>query len=86
MDPESSGGCGGVNPTGYVAPTRFSVQFPGKGTNGFDPMLHKGKEVTLTGMLQNSVSKSGKTLFWTVVVRDPSDVCIGPRATCQNAQ
>ena len=80
--PDSVNGCGGVNSSSYVPPTRFSVQFPGKGVGGFDPMVHAGTEVTITGMLQNSVSRSGKTLFWTVVVRDQSDICLKPRAMC----
>lgn len=85
-DPESVTGCGGVNSATYVPPTRFSVQFPGKGVGGFDPATQAGKEVTITGMLQNSASKSGKTLYWTVSVRDQTDVCLQPRATCPNAQ
>lgn len=83
-DPKSKFGCGGVNETDYVAPTRFSVQFPGKGFGGFDPLKIAGQEATLTGMLQNSVSKSGRTLYWTVVIRDTDDVCVGPRAGCKN--
>lgn len=83
-DPTSVNGCGGVNSTAYVPPTRFGVQFSGKGVGGFDPAVQAGKEVTITGMLQNSVSKSGKTLYWTVVVRDESDVCLLPRAQCKN--
>lgn len=84
--PDSVNGCGGVNEKSYVPPTRFSVQFPGKGVGGFDPAMQAGQEVTITGMLQNSVSRSGKTLFWTVVVRDQTDVCLQPRAMCPNAQ
>jgi len=83
---ESVSGCGGVNSTAYVPPTRFSVQFPGKGVGNFDPAIQAGKEVTITGMLQNSASKSGKTLYWTVSVRDQTDVCLLPRAMCPNAQ
>lgn len=84
-DPESVNGCGGVNSSSYLPPTRFNVQFPGKGVGGFDPATQAGKEVTVTGMLQNSVSKSGKTLYFSVVVRDKSDVCLEPRAMCPNA-
>jgi len=83
---DSTNGCGGVNSSMYIPPTRFNVQFPGKGVGGFDPAIHAGQEVTITGMLQNSVSRSGKTLFWTVVVRDQTDVCLQPRAMCPNAQ
>lgn len=83
---ESVSGCGGVNSSSYVPPTRFSVQFPGKGVGDFDPAIQAGKEVTITGMLQNSASKSGKTLYWTVSVRDQTDVCLLPRAMCPNAQ
>lgn len=83
---DSTNGCGGVNSGSYIPPTRFNVQFPGKGVGGFDPAVHAGQEVTITGMLQNSVSRSGKTLFWTVVVRDQTDVCLQPRAMCPNAQ
>jgi len=83
---DSVEGCGGVNSATYVPPTRFSVQFPGKGVAGFDPSTQAGKEVTITGMLQNSASKSGKTLYWTVAVRDESDVCLLPRAQCENAK
>lgn len=85
-NPESLSGCGGSNTTMYVPPTRFNVQFSGKGVGGFDPAVHAGKEVTMTGMLQNSVSKSGKTVFWTVVVREESDVCLQPRASCPTPQ
>jgi hypothetical protein len=81
-NPESVNGCGGTNSTMYIPPTRFNVQFSGKGVAGFDPAMHAGREVTMTGMLQNSVSKSGKTVFWTVVVREESDVCLQPRAMC----
>lgn len=81
-NPESINGCGGTNTTMYIPPTRFNVQFSGKGVGGFDPAIHAGKEVTMTGMLQNSVSKSGKTVFWTVVVREEGDVCLQPRASC----
>lgn len=80
--PDSVNGCGGVNSTMYIPPIRFNVQFPGKGVGGFDPAMHAGQEVTITGMLQNSVSRSGKTLFWTVVVRDQTDLCLQPRANC----
>lgn len=80
--PDSVNGCGGVNSTMYIPPTRFNVQLPGKGVGGFDPAMQAGQEVTITGMLQNSVSRSGKTLFWTVVVRDQSDICLKPRAMC----
>lgn len=83
---DSTNGCGGVNSSTYIPPNRFNVQFPGKGVGGFDPALHAGQEVTITGMLQNSVSRSGKTLFWTVVVRDQTDVCLLPKAMCPNAQ
>lgn len=79
---DSVNGCGGVNSTMYIPPIRFNVQFPGKGVGGFDPAMQAGQEVTITGMLQNSVSRSGKTLFWTVVVRDQSDICLQPRAMC----
>ncbi len=85
-DPESLPGCGGVNSSKYIVPYWFSVQFPGKGVGGFDPLQHAGTQVTITGMLQNSVSKSGKTLYFTVAVRDQSDVCLLPRAMCENAR
>jgi hypothetical protein len=84
-NPESVNGCGGVNTTMYIPPTRFNVQFSGKGVAGFDPAVQAGQEMTITGMLQNGVSKSGKTIFWTVVVREESDVCLQPRANCPNA-
>jgi hypothetical protein len=83
MDPKSSTGCGGVNPSfdGGLG-TRFNVQLPGKGFAGFDPVVMAGQEATFVGMLQNGASKSGKTLFWTAVVRKTSDVCLKPRAQC----
>lgn len=81
-NPTSVDGCGGVNETKYIAPTRFGVAFPGKGVGGFDPLIHAGKDITLTGMLQNGVSRSQKTLFWTVVLRDQTDVCINTRSAC----
>ena len=82
-DPKSSTGCGGVNPSfdGGLG-TRFNVQLPGKGFAGFDPVVFAGQEATFVGMLQNGASKSGKTLFWTAVVRRTSDVCLKPRAQC----
>jgi len=82
-DKKSSTGCGGVNPSfdGGLG-TRFSVQLPGKGFGGFDPIQYAGQEATFVGMLQNGASKSGKTLFWTAVVRRTADVCLAPRAQC----
>jgi len=41
-----------------------------------------GREATFVGMLQNGVSTSGKTLFWTVAVRNAGDVCLLPKAQC----
>jgi hypothetical protein len=82
-DPKSNTGCGGVNlsfPVGLGE--RFNVQLPGKGFGGFDPLQYAGQEATFVGMLQNGASKSGKTLFWTAVVRRTSDVCLKPRAEC----
>ncbi len=82
-DPKSSTGCGGVNPSfDNGLGTRFNVQLPGKGFGGFDPAQYAGQEATFTGMLQNGASKSGKTLFWTAVVRRTSDVCLKPKAQC----
>ncbi len=82
-DPKSSTGCGGVN-LSYDSGlgTRFNVQLPGKGFGGFDPVQYAGQEATFIGMLQNGASKSGKTLFWTAVVRRTADVCLKPKAQC----
>ena len=83
LDPESEAGCGGVNLSyNKDMGTRFNVQLPGKGFGGFDPAQHAGQEATFVGMLQNAASKSGKTLFWTVVVRKTPDVCLKPKAEC----
>ena len=82
-DPKSNTGCGGVNlsfPVGLGE--RFNLQLPGKGFGGFYPVEYAGQEATFVGMLQNGASKSGKTLFWTAVVRRTSDVCLKPRAEC----
>ena len=78
-DPASVAGCSpGIN-FGF---SYFSVQVPGKGFAGFDPLLMAGREATFVGMLQNGVSTSGKTLFWTVAVRNTGDVCLLPKAQC----
>lgn len=79
-DPASVAGC---SPGSSFSFKYFSVQLPGKGFAGFDPALLAGTEATFVGMLQNGASKSGKTLFWTVVVRDAGDVCLLPKAQCQ---
>ena len=60
----------------------FSVQLPGKGFAGIDPTQLAGQPATFTGMLQNSASRSGKTLYWTVSVRNKDDVCLLPREQC----
>lgn len=60
----------------------FSVQLPGKDFAGFDPAVHTGQEITVTGMLQNSAAVQSSTLFWTVVVREPQDVCLKPDTMC----
>lgn len=88
MDPASIKGCGGINRTEFDPnfANRTNVQLPGKGFGGFDPATHARAttptEATFVGMLQNGASKSGKTLFWTAVVRDASDVCLKPKAQC----
>lgn len=88
MDPASQKGCGGINSTEYDPNlgNRTSVQLPGKGFGGFDPDKHARAttptEATFTGMLQNGSSKTGKTLFWTVVLRETTDVCLKPKAQC----
>lgn len=87
-DPASIKGCGGINRTEFdpYLGNRTSVALPGKGFGGFDPDKHARAstptEATFTGMLQNGSSKSGKTLFWTVVLREANDVCLKPRAMC----
>ncbi|MFO0578648.1 MAG: hypothetical protein U1A78_31990 [Polyangia bacterium] len=87
-DPASIKGCGGINRTDFDPNlgNRTSVALPGKGFGGFDPDKHARAstptEATFTGMLQNGASKSGKTLFWTVVLREATDVCLKPKAQC----
>ena len=78
-DPASSAGC---SPGQDFSFRYFSVQMPGKGFAGFDPLVAAGQSGTFTGMLMNSASKSGKTLYWTVAVRTASDVCLTPRTGC----
>lgn len=78
-DPASVAGC---SPGANFGFSYFSVQVPGKGFAGFDPLLMAGREATFVGMLQNGVSTSGKTLFWTVAVRNAGDVCLLPKAQC----
>ena len=78
-DPASSSGC---SPGQDFSFRYFSVQLPGKGFAGFDPGALAGQPATFTGMLQNSASKSGKTLYWTVTVRNANDVCLLPKAQC----
>jgi hypothetical protein len=78
-DPTSADGC---SPGADFSFRYFSVQLPGKGFAGFDPLAMAGQQATFTGMLQNSASKSGKTLYWTVTVRNTSDVCLLPSAQC----
>lgn len=78
-DPASVAGCSPGTNFGF---SYFSVQVPGKGFAGFDPLVMAGREATFVGMLQNGVSTSGKTLFWTVGVRNTDDVCLLPKAQC----
>lgn len=54
----------------------FSVQLPGRGFAGFDPDAQKGRDITVTGMLQNSASATGALLFWTIAVRDAQDLAL----------
>jgi hypothetical protein len=58
----------------------FSVQLPGKGFACLDPLRHAGQEFSVTGMLQNSATRSGTTLFWTIIVRETAD--ISPPPSC----
>ncbi len=78
-DPASSAGC---SPGQDFSFRYFSVQMPGKGFAGFDPLVAAGQSGTFTGMLMNSASKSGKTLYWTVAVRSTGDVCVPSGAGC----
>ena len=78
-DPASADGC---TPGADFSFRYFSVQLPGKGFAGLDPLKLAGTEATFVGMLMNSASKSGKTLYWTVAVRTASDVCLTPRTGC----
>lgn len=78
-DPASTDGC---TPGVDFSFRYFSVQLPGKGFAGFDPLKLAGTEASFVGMLMNSASKSGKTLYWTVAVRTASDVCLTPRTGC----
>jgi hypothetical protein len=78
-DPASVAGCSPGMNFGF---SYFSVQVPGKGFADFDPLVMAGREATFVGMLQNGVSTSGKTLFWTVAVRNTGDVCLLPKAQC----
>ena len=78
-DPASTDGC---TPGQDFSFRYFSVQMPGKGFAGFDPLKLAGTEASFVGMLMNSASKSGKTLYWTVAVRSASDVCLTPRTGC----
>lgn len=65
-DPKDSSAC-----TSFGA---FAVELPGQGFGGVDWTKRQGQRLTVTGMLQNSASKSGSTLFWTVLVRQPTDI------------
>ena len=78
-DPASTAGCSPGNDFSF---RYFSVQMPGKGFASFDPLTMAGQQASFVGMLQNSASKSGKTLFWTVTVRSTNDVCLLPKAQC----
>ncbi len=78
-DPASVAGC---SPGADFSFRYFSVQLPGKGFGGFDPLVMAGHEATFVGMLENSASKSGKTLYWTVAVRAASDICLMSHDQC----
>ena len=70
--------------TTAVSARALTSSFPAKASGGFDPVQYAGQEATFIGMLQNGASKSGKTLFWTAVVRRTADVCLKPKPSVRN--
>ena len=80
--PDSVNGCGGVNSTMYIPPTRFNVQLPGKGVG-----LRSGDTSRPEGHHHRHAAKQRQPLGQDAVldrllVRDQSDICLKPRAMC----